>query len=43
MSESIHAQRAKRWFLSPFACEWLANAVDFCKKDVKGKQLFESW
>ncbi|KAJ7449674.1 hypothetical protein FB451DRAFT_1287634 [Mycena latifolia] len=43
MSGSIHNARAKRWKISPFVAEWLANAVEYCKNDPQGRTQFGNW
>ncbi|KAJ6591621.1 hypothetical protein DFH09DRAFT_1137538 [Mycena vulgaris] len=40
---SVHAARAKRWKITPFVAEWLANAVEYCKNDPQGKIDFSNW
>ncbi|KAJ7668353.1 hypothetical protein B0H17DRAFT_1018509 [Mycena rosella] len=40
---SVHSARAKRWKISPFVAEWLANAVEYCKNDPQGRAQFQAW
>ena len=43
MSESIHAQRGKKWGKSAHIAEWHDNAVKLCRDDPDGKRDFEAW
>ncbi|KAG8948944.1 hypothetical protein FRC04_009145 [Tulasnella sp. 424] len=42
-TKKLHRERHKRWGTpSPWAAEWFANTVTFCKTP-EGKKLFEEW
>ncbi|KAJ7091324.1 hypothetical protein B0H15DRAFT_835479 [Mycena belliarum] len=42
-SVQSHSARAKRWKITPFVAEWLANAVQYCKDDPQGRKAFSNW
>ncbi|TFK53180.1 hypothetical protein OE88DRAFT_1626999 [Heliocybe sulcata] len=40
---NIHAERAKRWNVTPYQAEWFANAIEYCQNTTEGKRGVRDW